>query len=167
MLEGGLQRAWQLCRGQTRAAYRAAVKEQGEGSEGFLQVLAEGPFHPRSRYSYLNEVTREHGTVVDAASVPVLPAPPKAARRQLNTCPWRWDCGCPKSGCQGGRACERNWEYRAGALIPELQENYAGPVPEHVLYRRPTPAFDWGAYFDRQFDRAKAPNELRADDSDD
>ena len=50
-------------------------------------------------------------------------------------------------------------------LIPELQEDYAGPVPEHVLHGRPAPAFDWEAYFDQQFDRAKPPNQLQPDDS--
>ena len=47
------------------------------------------------------------------------------------------------------------------------RSDYAGPVPEHVLYGLPAPPFNWGAYFDRQFARAMAPNRLRPDDSGD
>ena len=54
-------------------------------------------------------------------------------------------------------------EYRAGAGVPELEEDCTGPAPEHILYGLPAPVFDWAAYFDRQFE-AKAPNQLRSDD---
>ena len=106
--------------------YRAAAKEFGEGSP--RRVLAEGPFHHRAKNSYLNEVTWEHGTAVSEASFPVLPAPPKRARRRRNACPY----GCLQVGCVGG------------ADVPEFQEEYAGPVPEHVLHGLPSPPFHLG-----------------------
>ena len=95
--------ARERCAGSQKCSvYRAATKE-------FLRrVLAEGPFRPRSKYSYLNEVAWEHGTDASEASVPVLRDPPKRSRRRCGACPYGRRRGWPTLGCAGGRQRERS-----------------------------------------------------------
>jgi hypothetical protein len=106
----------------------------GQDTELYLRaMLAEGPFHPFSRHVNLNEVSKRFGRDVPA-DYP-LPVAPDHVRKAKHTCR-RPDC--PFKGtdraCRGGRECERRVQVRRGAEIPELQEEYQGEVPPHILW---------------------------------
>ena len=106
----------------------------GQDTELYLRaMLAEGPFHPFSRHVNLNEVSKRFGRDVPA-DYP-LPVAPDHVRKAKRTCR---QPDCPFKGtdraCRGGRECERRVQVLRGAEIPELQEEYQGEVPPHILW---------------------------------
>ena len=101
----------------------------GRDTEAYLRaMLAEGPFHPFGRHANLNEASARFGREVPA-DYP-LPVAPQQARKAKHTCRRP---GCPRTW-RGGRECERLVQVRRGAQIPELQEEYQGEVPPHILW---------------------------------
>ena len=106
----------------------------------------------------LNKVTGKHGTDVSMSGrhlSPFCQSAPRAAQQGV------------LASVRGlvalvvaSRQRERNQEYRAGADVPGFPEH-------HIRQGLPAPPFNRGAYSDRQFGRAMAPNRLRPDGSDD
>ena len=124
----------QECSGAaTCSAYRQAAATHGEGTEAFLRaMLAEGHFHARSRFAYLNELTP---AVPADALLPwgaqkrflcaALRLEPPRKRRRGNGCTSE-DCALRGFGCQGGRACLRLREARAAAAAPRSSRRGLG-----------------------------------------
>ena len=109
-------------------------EQHGRDTEQYLRaMLAEGPFHPFSKHASLNEVSARFGRDVPA-DYP-LPVAPGHVRKAKHTCRRP---GCQFKGtdraCRGGRECERRVQVLRGAEIPELQEEYQGEVPPHILW---------------------------------
>ena len=94
-------------------------------------MLKHGPFHPASRFAYLNTYACKE----DIETV-TLPAAPESCRRVSKTCP-RKDL-CPfkhsKYGCREGRLCERTISYTEGSTSLELSEESVGPLPKRIAH---------------------------------
>eukprot|EP00435_Cladocopium_sp_Y103_P001739 s3703_g1.t1 len=106
--------------------YKDLARQHEEGTEAFFRaMLAEGPFHPMSRFAALNAVSARYGR-----SIPdeyPLPAVPERTRRVKHTCK-RPDC--PFKGtdraCRGGRECERQVQILRGAKSLSWQKTTLG-----------------------------------------
>ena len=44
------------------------------------------------------------------------------------------ECVFKSTGCKGGRDCRRARDLAAGAMIGELQEDFVGPIQEHIWW---------------------------------
>ena len=94
-------------------------------------MLAEGPFPPQSRFASLNVLTRQFGCEVpEDYPLPPLPKP----RQAVNT--YVLGCAFKHRGCKGGRECRIAHAQAEGALIPELAEDFVGPIQANILSGR-------------------------------
>ena len=96
-------------------------------------MLREGLFHPFGKYSQYNRVLAQFGR--DIPDDYELPALQGRVRQMKRTCP-RQDCpfrNDPNHFCRGGRQCEREILWAHGAAMPELAEDFIGPIQPHVL----------------------------------
>ena len=100
------------------SVYQQHVKLLGEGSKDFIRAMrATGPFVAQSCFAYLNELTKQLGS-----DIPVdYPWPPQR-------------CVFQSSGCKVGQRCRKACDLAVGALIPELQEDFVGPIKPHIWW---------------------------------
>ena len=121
--------------GRECPVFQANATRYGSDTEAFLRaMLAEGPFPPQSRFASLNVLTKQFGCEVpEDYPLPPLPKP----RQSINRCVP--ECAFKHRGCKGGRECRIARAQAEGALIPELAEDFIGPIQAHILYGRAPP----------------------------
>ena len=109
--------------------FQANAQLYGSDTEDFFRaMLAEGPFPPQSRFASLNVLTRQFGCEVpEDYPLPPLPKPRQAVNRCVPGCVFK------HRGCKGGRECRIARAQAEGALIPELAEDFIGPIQAHIL----------------------------------
>lgn len=115
--------------------FQANLQRYGADTEDFLRaMLREGPFTPQSRFASLNVLTKQFGCEVPE-DYPLPPLP--KARQAVNRCVP--ECAFKHRGCKGGRECRIARSQAEGALIPELAEDFVGPIQAHILYGQAPP----------------------------
>ena len=122
-------------RGGSAPVFQANAQLYSSDTEDFFRaMLAEGPFPPQSRFASLNVLTRQFGCEVpEDYPLPPLPKPRQAVNRCVPGCVFK------HRGCKGGRECHIARAQAEGALIPELAEDFIGPIQAHILYGRAPP----------------------------